>query len=94
MPYAFDVSGEVDGRRRQTSESPRVPIHNPAKPSPFVVAVNLRAASSRYAAESPVAPNRHCHRQTVGLWRTRYSRTRTGDCRDASRPGRPRAFPL
>ena len=52
----------------------------------------LRAAAPDHPSNLQVAQELHCHRHTVGRWRSRYLAQGLSGLQDAPRPGRPRRF--
>ena len=58
----------------------------------FRCQVILRAAAPEHPSNLQVAEELHCHRHTVGRWRSRYLAQGLCGLQDAPRPGRPRRF--
>ena len=52
----------------------------------------LRTAAPDRPSNLQVAQELHCHRPTVGRWRSRYLAQGLSGLQDAPRPGRPRRF--
>jgi len=54
--------------------------------------LSLRTAAPDRPSNLQVAQELHCHRHTVGRWRSRYLAQGLSGLQDAPRPGRPRRF--
>ncbi len=52
----------------------------------------LRTAAPDHPSNLQAAQELHCHRHTVGRWRSRYLAQGLSGLQDAPRPGRPRRF--
>jgi len=89
MPLTCPVRLTDDERQRleslarahSTPQALAFRCHLIFRPAPPDTPPNLRGAAAM-----------PCHRQTVGLWRTRYLAHGLAGLQDASRPGRPRRF--
>ena len=66
--------------------------HSTPQSLAFRCRVILRAAAPDQPSNLQVANELHCHRHTVGRWRSRYLQDGLRGLQDAPRSGRPRHF--
>src|SRR5215813_8837599 len=76
----------------QTRLESIVRAHSTPQALAFRCQLILRAAAPDQPANLQVAQELHCHRHTVGRWRSRYLAQGLSGLQDAPRPGRPRRF--
>ena len=91
MPVPFACPVRLTNDERQRLES-LARAHSTPQALAFRCRLILRAAAPDAPPNLRVAADMHCHRQTVGLWRTRYLEHGLAGLQDALRPGRPRRF--
>jgi hypothetical protein len=91
MPVPFACPVKFTANERQRLES-LARAHSTPQALAFRCRLILRAAAPDALPHLRVAADRHCHRQTVGLWRTRDLEHGLAGLQDALRPGRPRRF--
>ena len=89
VPHAPQVSLADDEQSRLESI---VRAHSTPQALSFRCQVILRAAAADRPSNLQVAKDLHCHRHTVGRWRSRYLEHGLSGLQDAPRPGRPRRF--
>ena len=89
VPFACPVKLTDDARQRLESLAR-------AHSTPQALACRCRLIRRAAAPAAPptlrVAADLPCHRQTVGLWRTRYLAHGLAGWQETRRPGRPRRF--
>jgi hypothetical protein len=91
MPVPFACPVRLTDDERQRLES-LARAHSTPQALAFRCRRILRTAAPDAPPNRRVAADRHCHRQTVCLWRTRYLAHGRAGWQDAPRPGRPRRF--
>ena len=69
-----------------------VRAHSTPQALAFRCQLILQAAAPERPSNLQVAKELHCHRHTVGRWRSRYLEQGLSGLQDAPRPGRPRRF--
>ena len=89
VPLAPQVTLADDEQARLASI---VRAHATPQALAFRCQLILRAAAPDQPSNLQVAQELHCHRQTVGRWRSRYLAQGLSGLQDAPRPGRPRRF--
>jgi len=89
IPFAPPVTLTDDERTQLES---LVRAHSTPQALAFRCRLILRAAAPEQPPNRRVAAELHCHRHTVGLWRTRYVEHGLAGLQDAPRSGRPRSF--
>ncbi len=89
VPIAPRVTLAGDEQSRLASI---VRAHSTPQALAFRCQVILRAAAPERPSNLQVAKELHCHRHTVGRWRSRYLEQGLSGLPDAPRPGRPRRF--
>ena len=89
VPRASQVTLAEDERSRLESI---VRAHSPPQAMAVRCQVILRAAAPDQPSNLQVANELHCHRHTVGRWRSRYLQDGLRGLQDAPRSGRPRPF--
>ena len=76
----------------QTRLESMVRAHSTPQALAFRCQLILRAAAPDHPSNLQGAQALHCHRHTVGRWRSRYLAQGLSGLQDAPRPGRPRRF--
>jgi hypothetical protein len=89
VPIAPHVTLAHDEQARLES---LVRAHSTPQALAFRCQVILRAAAPDHPSNLQVAQALHCHRHTVGRWRSRYREQGLCGLQDAPRSGRPRRF--
>ena len=91
MPVPFACPVKLTDDERQRLES-LARAHSTPQALAFRCRLILRAAAPDAPPNLRVAADMPCHRQTVGLWRSRYLAHGLAGLQDTLRPGRPRRF--
>ncbi len=89
VPRAPQVTLAGDEQSRLESI---VRAHSTPQALAFRCQLILQAAAPERPSNLQVAKELHCHRHTVGRWRSRYLEQGLSGLQDAPRPGRPRRF--
>lgn len=89
VPIAPHVTLARDEQARLAS---LVRAHSTPQALAFRCQVIRRGAAPDHPSHLQVAQARHCHRHTVGRWRSHYLEQGLCGLQDAPHPGRPRRF--
>lgn len=91
MPVPLAPQVTLAGEEQSHLES-LLRAHSTPQSLAFRCRVILRAAAPDQPSNLQVANELHCHRHTVGRWRSRYLQDGLRGLQDAPRSGRPRPF--